>query len=135
MELWGIRYQDVEVNIDQSYNPLRLPRVEADKSGGSQASDLTGIEDIQRECDSGSQGFYISSGSQNPNACWELGKYLSGTANILDGIPARLSVQQSPQWESAVSTQKAEIYRLALKVEKGENARHEWHPTSSDFSP
>ena len=30
LELWGIRYEDIEVYIDQSYNPLRLPRVEAD---------------------------------------------------------------------------------------------------------
>ena len=55
LELWGIRYQDIEVYIDQNYNPLRLPGVEADKSGGSQASDLTGIEGAQEECDSYSQ--------------------------------------------------------------------------------
>jgi hypothetical protein len=35
LEIWGIRYQDIEVQIDKSYNPLRLPRIEADKSGGS----------------------------------------------------------------------------------------------------
>jgi len=30
LELWGIRYEDIEVYIDRSYNPLRLPRVETD---------------------------------------------------------------------------------------------------------
>ena len=43
LELWGIRYQDIEVYVDQGYNPLRLPRVEADQSGGSPASDLASV--------------------------------------------------------------------------------------------
>jgi len=43
LELWGIRYQDIEVYIDQRYNPFRLSRV-TDKSGGSQASNPAGIE-------------------------------------------------------------------------------------------
>ena len=34
LELRGIRYEDIEVQIDQSYNPLRLPRIEANQSGG-----------------------------------------------------------------------------------------------------
>ena len=51
LELWGIRYQDIEVYIDQSYNPLRLPRVEADQSRGSKASDPASIEGTQRERD------------------------------------------------------------------------------------
>ncbi len=55
LELWGIRYQDLEVYIDQSYNPFRLSRVETDKSGGSQASNPAGIESTQGECDSRSQ--------------------------------------------------------------------------------
>ena len=55
LELWGIRYQDIEVYIDQNYNPLRLPGVEADKSGGSQAGDPAGVEGTQGECGNGSQ--------------------------------------------------------------------------------
>ena len=51
LELWGIRYQDIEVYVDQGYNILRLPRVEADQSGGSPASDPAGFEGTQRECD------------------------------------------------------------------------------------
>lgn len=54
IDVWsygGIRYQDIEVYIDQSYNPLRLPRVEADQSRGSKAGDPASIEGTQRERD------------------------------------------------------------------------------------
>lgn len=55
LELWEIRYQDIEVYIDLGYNLFRLSRVETDKSGSSQASDPAGIESTQGECVSRSQ--------------------------------------------------------------------------------
>ena len=55
LELWGIRYQDIEVHIDQRYNPIRLPIVEGDQSGGSKASNPASIEDAQGECNTDSK--------------------------------------------------------------------------------
>lgn len=59
-------------------------------------------------------GFYISTQSQNPQACWTLARFLSEQPVGYNGIPARKSVANSPAWESSVGIEKAEIYRKAL---------------------
>jgi hypothetical protein len=41
-------------------------------------------------------------------------KYLSEQPNLYQGVPARRSVAESPEWETLVGKDKAEIYRLAV---------------------
>ena len=60
-------------------------------------------------------GFYISSQSQNQQACWLFAKYLSEEPSLYSGIPARKSVANSPAWMSSVGVEKAEIYLQALQ--------------------
>ncbi|PKO05321.1 MAG: hypothetical protein CVU41_11835 [Chloroflexi bacterium HGW-Chloroflexi-3] len=60
-------------------------------------------------------GFFISSESQNSQACWLLAKYLSKEPSLYTGIPARKSVANSPAWKSSVGIEKAEIYLQALQ--------------------
>lgn len=60
-------------------------------------------------------GFYISSQSQNQQACWLFAKYLSKEPSLYSGIPARKSVANSPAWMSSVGVEKAEIYLQALQ--------------------
>jgi multiple sugar transport system substrate-binding protein len=59
-------------------------------------------------------GFYISKNSEHPEACWELGKYLSEHTEGLNGVPARTSVANSSAWEAQVGPEKAAVYRKAL---------------------
>lgn len=60
------------------------------------------------------KSFYISSQSQNSQACWSLAKYLSEQTTGYNGVPARKSVANSAAWETGIGTGNAEIYRLAL---------------------
>lgn len=60
-------------------------------------------------------GFFISSQSQNPQACWLLARYLSEEPSLYSGIPARKSVANSPDWISSVGIEKGEIYFKALQ--------------------
>ena len=39
LEIWGLRYEDIEVRIDQGYHPLRLPRAKAKQPSSSQTGD------------------------------------------------------------------------------------------------
>jgi len=59
-------------------------------------------------------GFYISNLTDYPQACWELAKYLSEELDVLPGVPARLSVASSPEWEANVGAENAEVYRAAV---------------------
>lgn len=62
-----------------------------------------------------SRGFYISSSSLSPEACWELGKHLSSIPNLIQGVPARSSIIRSPEWENKVSSTTATVYRTAME--------------------
>jgi multiple sugar transport system substrate-binding protein len=59
-------------------------------------------------------GFYISNTSENPEACWELAKYFSEGLDVLEGVPARISLANSPEWEANVGVENAEVYRAAV---------------------
>jgi multiple sugar transport system substrate-binding protein len=66
------------------------------------------------------RGFYISKSSQNPQACWSWAKYLSENSAVLNGVPARKSVANSPAWEAAVGSENAAVYRVALANSQSE---------------
>ena len=59
-------------------------------------------------------GFYISNLTDYPQACWELAKYFSEGMDVLPGVPARLSVANSPEWEANVGAENAAVYRAAV---------------------
>ena len=60
-------------------------------------------------------GFYISNETEHPQACWELAKYLTEHTEVLNGVPSRISVANSPAWEAQVGIEKADIYRVAAE--------------------
>jgi ABC-type glycerol-3-phosphate transport system substrate-binding protein len=66
------------------------------------------------------RGFYISSSSPNPQACWLWAKYLSENSAVFNGVPARKSVANSPAWEAAVGSENAAVYRAALANSQSE---------------
>jgi hypothetical protein len=66
------------------------------------------------------RGFYISSSSQNPQACWSWAKYLSENSAVFNGVPARKSVANSPAWEAAVGAENAAVYQVALANSQSE---------------
>jgi ABC-type glycerol-3-phosphate transport system substrate-binding protein len=66
------------------------------------------------------RGFFISSSSQNPQACWSWAKYLSENSAVFNGVPARKSVANSPAWEAAVGSENAAVYRVALANNQSE---------------
>jgi ABC-type glycerol-3-phosphate transport system substrate-binding protein len=79
------------------------------------------------------RGLYISASSQSPEACWELGKYLSEQAAKLDGVPARNSAAESAAWEAEVGAENVEIYRQALANtlaagQRQRNSGYLWSP-------
>lgn len=59
-------------------------------------------------------GLLISSKSEHPEACWELAKYISESVDVMDGVPVRLSVANSPEWEAFVGEDNAAVYRAAI---------------------
>lgn len=63
---------------------------------------------------SNDRGHYISAQSENPSACWDWIKYLSEQPNLFAGLPARLSIAESPAWEAAVGKEDAAAYRAAI---------------------
>lgn len=60
------------------------------------------------------RGNYISSKTSNPQACWTWIKFLSEQPDAYPGVPARLSVANSPAWTAQVGQQNADVYRFAL---------------------
>jgi hypothetical protein len=67
----------------------------------------------------GMTGLFISSKSQNAQACWTWMRYLSEQPDAFPAVPARRSVAASPAWEAVVSAEKAAIYRAALEQTDG----------------
>lgn len=59
-------------------------------------------------------GNFISAESQVAGACWDWIKFLSDQPNLFPGVPARLSVAESPAWESSVGKEYAGAYRAAI---------------------
>jgi len=60
-------------------------------------------------------GQFISQRAEDPRACWEWMKFLSGQPNIFDGIPARRSVAESLEYEAVTGKEAAKILRSALE--------------------
>lgn len=60
-------------------------------------------------------GFYISNFSENSQACWVLGKYLTEQADVLNGIPARTSLATSPEWVDKVGADKITVYQKSIE--------------------
>jgi len=76
-----------------------MPRIEGDNPMASWSND---------------RGHYISAQSENPRACWDWIKFLSEQPNLFAGLPARLSIAESPTWEAAVGKDDATAYRAAI---------------------
>ena len=67
----------------------------------------------------GMSGLFISSKTQNAQACWTWIRYLSEQSDAVAGVPARRSITASPAWEAIVSAANATIYRAALEQNDG----------------
>ncbi len=67
----------------------------------------------------GMTGLFISSKSQNAQACWTWMRYLSEQPDAFPGVPARRSITALPAWEAIVGTERAIIYRAALEQNDG----------------
>jgi len=61
------------------------------------------------------RGIYIASQTRNPQACWTWIKFLSDQSAVFEGVPARISVANSPAWEATVGADHAVLYRTAAK--------------------
>lgn len=75
---------------------------------------LPRIETAPRMFSWGIDGHFISSKVKEPQHCWGWIRFLSGQPAIFNGIPARVSVAQSPEWEAVVGTENAAVYRVAV---------------------
>jgi ABC-type glycerol-3-phosphate transport system substrate-binding protein len=62
-----------------------------------------------------SLGFYISNSTENVDICWALGKYLSGQADVVNGIPARTSLLESQEWINRIGADKVAVYQKSIE--------------------
>jgi ABC-type glycerol-3-phosphate transport system substrate-binding protein len=63
---------------------------------------------------SNDRGHYISAQSEAPQACWEWIKFMSDQPTLFTGVPARVSLAESPVWETSVGKENAEAYKAAI---------------------
>jgi multiple sugar transport system substrate-binding protein len=56
----------------------------------------------------------ISKNSDNVPVCWDWIKFLSEQPTLVQGVPARNSVLNSPEWEATVGKENAEAMRAAM---------------------
>jgi ABC-type glycerol-3-phosphate transport system substrate-binding protein len=75
---------------------------------------LPTIEGSYQMLNWGVQGHFISGMAQKPELCWDWIKFLSEQPTVFKGIPARTSVNHSPEWEALVGGENAIIYRSTL---------------------
>jgi ABC-type glycerol-3-phosphate transport system substrate-binding protein len=61
-------------------------------------------------------GQIISQRAKEPRACWEWMQFLSEQPNVFDGVPARRSVAESPEYEAVTGKEVAGILRSALEA-------------------
>lgn len=61
------------------------------------------------------QSFYILKTGSDPSGCAAWGRFLSERSGVFSGVPARLSVAASAEWENRVGAQNAAAYRQALE--------------------
>lgn len=62
-----------------------------------------------------SLGFYISNFTDKVETCWALGKYLSGQADVVNGIPARTSLLESQEWTNRIGADKVAVYQKSVE--------------------
>jgi ABC-type glycerol-3-phosphate transport system substrate-binding protein len=86
------------------------------------------VEDGELPVWSSERGFFISRQTENVQACWTWIKYLTEQPDVYQGVPARRSVVESPEWEALVGKEAAEIYKLAI-------ARVDRALEQDDYSP
>jgi ABC-type glycerol-3-phosphate transport system substrate-binding protein len=60
--------------------------------------------------------YYISKTSQHPEQCWEWLKFLTSRSTAADGVPGRISVAYSADWEARIGPDAAQVYRMALEA-------------------
>jgi ABC-type glycerol-3-phosphate transport system substrate-binding protein len=60
------------------------------------------------------RGYFISPQSGDPQLCWNWIKYLSQQPSVMDGVPSRRSVAESPAWINHVGQDYSDVYRQAL---------------------
>jgi multiple sugar transport system substrate-binding protein len=78
------------------------------------------------------RGGHISAGAEQPQACWEFLKFMSGDTTLVYGdFPARISVATGEQHAAAVPVERLEVYRayedvLRRPSEPGEDSSVLW---------
>jgi multiple sugar transport system substrate-binding protein len=70
---------------------------------------------------SGASGYFISSSTENPLACWQWITYLTVQPGAVQGLPARRSVAESNQYRQQVGADRADAY-VASIGEAGETS-------------
>lgn len=74
-------------------------------TGGLRSGDIT------------ARGLHISASSQNPQACWELLKYLStDISSVYGDFPARISVATGEAYAAQASPEQRELYQTYAEV-------------------
>lgn len=70
----------------------------------------------------------ISKNSKNVQACWDWITYISEQPVLLQGVPARNSVLQSPEWEAAVGKENAAALRAAQNNLQPQQTTYTYNP-------
>jgi multiple sugar transport system substrate-binding protein len=63
---------------------------------------------------SGASGYFISAGTENPQACWQWITYLTGQPAAVQGLPARISVAESNEYRQQVGPERADVYLASI---------------------
>jgi multiple sugar transport system substrate-binding protein len=61
-----------------------------------------------------SSGYFISADSQAKQACWKWITYMTGQADVIQGVPARRSVAESEAYRQKVGSERATAYLASL---------------------
>ena len=61
-----------------------------------------------------SNGYYISADTQAKQACWKWITYLTGQADVIQGVPARRSVAESEAYKQKIGAERAVAYLASL---------------------
>jgi ABC-type glycerol-3-phosphate transport system substrate-binding protein len=77
-------------------------------------------------------GYYISAGAQEKEACWEWLKFLSTQPSIISGFPARISVAESNVYYQQVGQERIEAYLSAMQ-QPNSNAYYRFNTERIEF--
>ena len=59
-------------------------------------------------------GYFISAGTESPQACWQWITFLTGQAAAMQGLPARRSVAESDAYRQQVGAERADAYLASV---------------------